>query len=79
MFHKMLERGEAGDQMGVLLKGAKKEDLRRGMCLAQPGTMKLGNTFKAQVCCVTSLFIHFFAATYNPAKIYERFMILSGY
>lgn len=40
MFHKTLEEGTAGDQMGVLLKGLKKDDVRRGMYLSKLGQVK---------------------------------------
>lgn len=50
MFHQILDKGEAGDQMGVLLRGVKRGDLRRGHILAPPGTIELHNHFKAQVC-----------------------------
>ena len=37
MFKQILERAEAGDQMGALVRGLKREDIRRGMMLAKPG------------------------------------------
>ena len=37
MFRKLLDQGEAGDNVGVLLRGIKKEDVERGMVLAKPG------------------------------------------
>ncbi len=49
MFHKSLEEGHAGDQMGLLLRGIKKEDARRGMCVVKPGSLKQHDNFKAQV------------------------------
>ena len=49
MFHKSLEQGEAGDQLGALLRGVKREDIRRGMVLCQPGTVTPHSKFKAQV------------------------------
>lgn len=48
MFHKLLDQAEAGDQLGVLLRGAKRDDLRRGMMLAKPGFNKLND----HVCCI---------------------------
>ena len=39
MFHKTLEEAVAGDQMGVLTKGVKKSDVRRGMAIVKPGTV----------------------------------------
>jgi len=49
MFKKSLDRGEAGDQMGALIKGVKRDDVRRGYCIGKPGTLKMYNRFEAQV------------------------------
>ena len=49
MFHKELDRGEAGDNMGALLRGVKREQLRRGMVLVAPGSMKAVSKFQAQI------------------------------
>jgi len=49
MFRKELERGEAGDNMGALLRGVKREQLRRGMVLVAPGSMKPVTKFQAQI------------------------------
>ena len=49
MFHKELERGEAGDNMGALLRGVKREQVRRGQVLVAPGSMKSVKKFKAQI------------------------------
>lgn len=49
MFRKILETGEAGDNVGILLRGTKKEDIERGMVLAKPGTVKPHTKFKCQV------------------------------
>jgi len=53
MFHKILEEANAGDQMGVLARGIKKDDVRRGMCLVKPGTVKQCDSFRAQVYLMT--------------------------
>jgi elongation factor Tu len=53
MFHKELDRGEAGDNLGVLLRGLKREDIRRGMVLAAPGSIKAHKNFKAQIYALT--------------------------
>ena len=52
MFRQILDRAEAGDQMGALLRGLKKEDLRRGQVLAKPGSVSSHNHFAAQVSIV---------------------------
>ena len=49
MFRKTLENGEAGDNVGILLRGTKKEEIERGMVLAKPGTVKPHTKFKCQV------------------------------
>ena len=49
MFHKILEEANAGDQMGLLARGIKKDDVKRGMCVGKPGTLKQCDQFKAQV------------------------------
>lgn len=49
MFHKTLDRGEAGDVLGALIRGVKREDVKRGMVLAAPGTVKAYKKVKAQV------------------------------
>ncbi|OIO99487.1 MAG: translation elongation factor Tu [Bacteroidetes bacterium CG2_30_32_10] len=49
MFRKLLDRGEAGDNAGILLRGINKEDIRRGMVIAKPGTITPHKKFKAEV------------------------------
>ncbi|CUA73891.1 elongation factor EF-Tu [Rhizoctonia solani] len=49
MFHKELDRGEAGDNMGALLRGVKREQVKRGQILCAPGSMKSVKKFKSQV------------------------------
>lgn len=53
MFHKILEYAEAGDQLGALVKGLKREDIRRGMVMAKPGTVKAHNHIEAQAYILT--------------------------
>jgi len=53
MFHKILEQAEAGDQLGILLRGIKREDIRRGMSLIKPGSGKIYNKFEAKVYMLT--------------------------
>jgi len=53
MFHKSLEEGHAGDQMGILMRGVKKEDVTRGMVIAKPGSLKQHDRFKAQIYMMT--------------------------
>jgi elongation factor Tu len=49
MFRKILDRGEAGDNVGLLLRGIEKEQIRRGMVIAKPGSVKPHKLFKAEV------------------------------
>jgi elongation factor Tu len=49
MFRKILDRGEAGDNVGLLLRGIEKSQIRRGMVIAKPGTVNPHHKFKAEV------------------------------
>jgi len=53
MFRKLLDSASAGDNVGVLLRGTKKEDVERGMVLAKPGSIKPHTKFKAEVYVLT--------------------------
>lgn len=48
-FHKAMENAEAGDNVGVLLRGILKEQIRRGMCLAAPGSLDVRRNFKGEI------------------------------
>ena len=49
MFKKTLNRGEAGDNVGILLRGVERDDIQRGQVLAKPGTITPHSEFEAQV------------------------------
>jgi elongation factor Tu len=49
MFRKILDRGEAGDNVGLLLRGIDKDEICRGMVIAKPGSIKPHKSFKAEV------------------------------
>ena len=49
MFRKLLDEGRAGDNVGILLRGTKKDDLERGQVIAKPGTTKPHTKFKAEI------------------------------
>ncbi|RKV75261.1 MAG: elongation factor Tu, partial [Neisseria sp.] len=49
MFRKLLDQGEAGDNVGVLLRGTKREEVERGQVLAKPGTITPHTKFEAEV------------------------------
>ncbi|KAF8898668.1 elongation factor Tu [Infundibulicybe gibba] len=53
MFHKELERAEAGDNMGALLRGIKREQVRRGQVIVSPGSIKAVKKFLAQIYVLT--------------------------
>jgi len=49
MFRKILDRGEAGDNVGLLLRGVEKSAIKRGMVITRPGTIKPHKKFKAEI------------------------------
>ncbi len=49
MFRKLLDQGQAGDNVGILLRGVEREDLLRGQVLAKPGSIKPHTKFKAEI------------------------------
>ncbi len=54
MFRKLLDQGQAGDNVGVLLRGIKKEDVERGQVLAKPGSINPHTSFKSEVYVLTA-------------------------
>ncbi len=53
MFRKLLDQGQAGDNIGVLLRGTKKDDVERGQVLAKPGSITPHTKFKGEVYILT--------------------------
>jgi len=53
MFRKLLDQGQAGDNVGILLRGTDKKDIERGMVLAKPGSITPHTKFKAEVYVLT--------------------------
>ncbi len=53
MFRKLLDEGRAGDNVGLLLRGTKREDVERGQCLIKPGSVSPHKKFKAEVYILT--------------------------
>jgi len=53
MFRKLLDRGEAGDNVGILLRGTKKDEVERGQVLAKPGSITPHTKFKGEVYILT--------------------------
>ena len=49
MFRKLLDQGQAGDNVGVLLRGTKREEVERGQVLAKPGSIKPHTKFSAEI------------------------------
>ena len=73
MFHKELDRGEPGDNMGALLRGVKREQVKRGMVIIAPGSMKSVKKFQAQI--YVRYLYHSKRSTYLTRKIigsYQR-------
>ena len=53
MFRKLLDEGQAGDNVGLLLRGTEKEEVERGQVIAQPGSITPHTKFKAEVYILT--------------------------
>ncbi|MBP9716583.1 MAG: elongation factor Tu [Candidatus Levybacteria bacterium] len=53
MFHKMLDEGQAGDNVGVLIRGIEKDDVERGQVLAKPGSITPHTDFEAEIYILT--------------------------
>jgi elongation factor Tu len=53
MFRKLLQQGQAGDNVGCLLRGIKREDIQRGQVLAKPGSITPHTKFEAEVYCLS--------------------------
>ncbi|EYU46625.1 hypothetical protein ABFS82_04G024400 [Erythranthe guttata] len=53
MFKKTLDYGQAGDNVGLLLRGLKRDDIQRGMVIAKPGTLKTYTKFEAEIYVLT--------------------------
>lgn len=53
MFHQTLEEAEAGDQMGALLRGLKRDDIKRGMIMCKPGSLKACDHLECQMYMLT--------------------------
>ena len=51
MFRKLLDQGQAGDNVGVLLRGTKREEVERGQVLAKPGSITPHTKFTARCMC----------------------------
>lgn len=49
MFHQILDEAQAGDQLGALVRGVKRDDIKRGMMMAKPGTLKAFDHCESQV------------------------------
>src|SRR5947199_10580454 len=52
MFRKILDQGQAGDNVGCLLRGVKREEIERGQVLCKPGSITPHTKFKPEVCCL---------------------------
>ena len=79
MFRKILDRGEAGDNAGILLRGIEKTDIKRGMVIAKPGSVTPHKKFKAEVYILKKeeeVDIHLFIINIVHNFILEQLMLL---
>lgn len=53
MFKKSMDYGQAGDNVGILLRGLKREDVKRGQIIAAPGSVKTHTVFEAELYVLT--------------------------
>ncbi|MBP0574206.1 elongation factor Tu, partial [Mycobacterium tuberculosis] len=53
MFRKLLDQGQAGDNVGILVRGTKREDVERGQVVCKPGSVKPHTKFKAEAYILT--------------------------
>jgi translation elongation factor EF-1alpha len=77
MFHQTVDQAQPGDQLGLLLKNIRREDVRRGVFVGKPGSLKMHNKFDCQVKFNKKklfLFIEFFLRhiSYPKAKVVEK-------
>ena len=59
MFHQTIDQAQPGDQLGILLKNIRREDVRRGVFVGKPGSLKMHNKFDCQVRQKQTQFIEF--------------------
>jgi len=80
MFRKILDKGKAGDQVGLLLRGIEKDSIKRGMVIAKPDSITAHNHFKAEVYVLTKAEggrQHPFFSKYSP-QFYARTATVTG-
>jgi elongation factor Tu len=53
MFKKSMDYGQAGDNVGILLRGLKRDDIKRGQIIAQPGTVTTHTKFETEIYVLT--------------------------
>ena len=77
MFEKILDRGEAGDNVGILLRGIEKTDIKRGMVICKPGSVTPHAKFEAEVYILKKEEeedIHHFITNIDHSFILEQLM-----
>jgi elongation factor Tu len=77
MFRKQLERGEAGDNLGALLRGLKREDVSRGMIMCAPGTVTPHTKFTAQLYVLNAVRSRVAGGPFSAHQIFNCFIIIS--
>ena len=78
MFRKLLDSGEAGDNVGVLLRGTKREEVERGQVLSAPGSIKPYSKFKGELIFLQKMRvedIHHFLVIIAHSFILEQRML----
>ncbi len=84
MFHKTLDLGEAGDNVGVLLRGISHDQIQRGQVLAEPGSIQTHKNFKGEVYVMTKeegdVTLHSSQTTvHNSTSTQLMLLVLSNY
>jgi len=70
MFHQILEEAHAGDQLGALVRGVKREDIRRGMVMCKPGSVKAQDNVEAQVTrCLKGIALYSILNSISPYSL----------
>ncbi|KAK4407103.1 Elongation factor Tu, mitochondrial [Sesamum angolense] len=77
MFKKTLDFGQAGDNVGLLLRGLKRDEIQRGMVIAKPGTLKTYTKFEAEIYVLTKAWSTAFFSNYRP-QFYMRTADVTG-
>uniref|UniRef100_A0A1B6F459 Elongation factor Tu n=1 Tax=Cuerna arida TaxID=1464854 RepID=A0A1B6F459_9HEMI len=93
MFHQILEEAQAGDQLGALVRGLKRDEVKRGMMMAKPGTLKAQDHCETQVYMLTKeeggrprpitplSIVHMYSKTWDSSvkvHLFDKEMVMPG-